>query len=221
MEPNLIHNEDKSTFAYEEIKKIIVRSQLSASIPLSEAYFVSRLNISRTPIRAALQRLQHEGFLRIVPKQGIMIRELGFDEAFQLLEMRYVVERYLISRSVGTLDRKDFDHLYELIEQQKQVAVAQDYEQYLELDERFHDYCYHHYKNKFMTDFLQNFRERFYSNRFRALMAPGRLEQSIREHEQFIETARRNDFDTASRLLETHTLQMRRLMENKISADNI
>ena len=207
---------DKAAYAYEEIKKIIVRGKLNSDTPLSEAFFVNRLEISRTPIRAALQRLQQEGFVRIIPKQGIVVRELGLDEAFQLLELHFVIEHYLITNSVVYLNERDYSQLSQMIEQQKEAAAGRRYDDYLMLDQKFHMFCYHHHGNKFMIDILNNFRERFYLWRYRTLKMPGRMEKSIREHEMLVELIRKGEYESAYQLMEDHMQQLRRALENKL-----
>ena len=49
---------------YEKIRDLVVRGRLAPGARLVEAQIVSRLCVSRTSVRAALQRLQHEGYIR-------------------------------------------------------------------------------------------------------------------------------------------------------------
>ncbi|MEA4881318.1 MAG: GntR family transcriptional regulator, partial [Synergistaceae bacterium] len=61
----------KKDFAYEEIRKLILRRETSEGVILSENSLAAELNMSRTPVREALQRLQMEGFLEIHPNRGV------------------------------------------------------------------------------------------------------------------------------------------------------
>jgi len=208
-------SDDKVANIYEKIKSIVIRYQFRIDDPLSEAYFVNLLGVSRTPIREALQRLQHEGLIYVIPKQGIVVRELTMSDAFQMLEMRYVVERHLIHQSIITLDEQDFVQLQCIIDEQMTVAEKRDYANYLLLDQKFHDYCYHKYENRYMKDFLNNFRDRFYQLRYQQLTVPGRVEKSIAEHGVFVKHCRNHDYDAANELLDTHTQQMRLVMHTR------
>lgn len=212
---------DKGLFAYEEIKKIIVQGKLTAETALSEAYFVNRLDMSRTPIRAALQRLQQEGFVRIIPKQGILVRELGMDEAFQLMELNFVIEHHLITNSVVHLNEQDYDLLTQMIEQQKDAAAHHRYDDYLMLDQKFHMFCYHHHGNKYMIDILNNFRERFYVWRYHTLEEPGRMERSIREHETLVELIRKGEYEPAFELMVNHMQHIRKAIGGKLLATGV
>ena len=208
---------DKSLYAYQEIKDFIVKGRLTPDTPLSEAYFVERLNISRTPIRAALQRLQHEGFLRIVPKQGIVVRELGLDEAIQLMELHFVIEHYLILNSVSALNEQDYKQLSAMIEKQKVAAAHRQYDDYLVMDQQFHIFCYHHHRNQYMVNILNNFRERFYPWRYQSLLVPGRIEKSIQEHEQLVKFISEKKFEEAYELMRNHMQHLRMALENRLA----
>ena len=58
----------KAQVAYEQIKREIMRGNYPTNAPLSESFFSAKLSMSRTPIRAALQALEKDGFIRIFPK---------------------------------------------------------------------------------------------------------------------------------------------------------
>jgi len=217
---NMIYGrEDKTTLAYEKIKHHIVRDLSMVETPpvLSEAYFVEMFSISRTPVRAALQRLEQEGFLYIVPKQGIMLRELSLEDSIQLLDLRAALERFMIEKSIGLLNEDDILHLREIIKKMNDAVSANDYAMYLELDEAFHNYCYHHYKNQYMMNSIQNYRERFYSNRYRQVQKPGRAQKSILEHEQILDALHQRDLPVAAQMLTAHTLNIRNMMMNQFA----
>lgn len=74
------------TIAYEAILASIVSGQMPEGAVTSEIELARRLDMSRTPIRAALQQLEMEGFVRIAPKHGILIIPLSAERVSDLLE---------------------------------------------------------------------------------------------------------------------------------------
>lgn len=208
--------EDKAFVAYEKIKKSIMSGELRGDMPLSETFFAEKLHMSRTPIRTALQRLQNEDFIRIIPKQGIVIKEITMDEAIQLFDLRTAIERYLIGTSISLLDESDFETMRDFIRKQKTAMETKDYDRFLELDEQFHVYCYHHYNNEYMINIINNYRERFYSWRYQAIKITGRMEASIAEHERFLELISQNKTQEACDLLEHHVGTAIRLAQSRM-----
>ena len=57
-----------TTTAYEQLEELIVTAELEPGAILSEATLVEQLGIGRTPIREALQKLEREGLIRIMPR---------------------------------------------------------------------------------------------------------------------------------------------------------
>jgi DNA-binding GntR family transcriptional regulator len=66
---------EATTSAYRRMRDLIVAGRLAPGAPLVEAELSGRLGVSRTPVRAALQRLQQEGFAG-ASKAGTMLRAI-------------------------------------------------------------------------------------------------------------------------------------------------
>lgn len=72
--------------AYETILGWIGSGRMQEGTVTSENALAEQLDMSRTPIRAALQQLETEGFLRIVPKHGVLILHASAQRVGDLLE---------------------------------------------------------------------------------------------------------------------------------------
>lgn len=68
-EPGVVHpgegrgRQEVTSSAYARLRDLIVSGRLAPGAPLIETDLSARLGVSRTPVRAALQRLQQEGFV--------------------------------------------------------------------------------------------------------------------------------------------------------------
>ncbi len=69
------HRREATATAYRRMRDLIVAGRLAPGAPLVEAELSDRLGVSRTPVRAALQRLQQEGFAGVA-KAGTMLRAI-------------------------------------------------------------------------------------------------------------------------------------------------
>lgn len=81
--------------AYHEIEERIVTLRLAPGEVLSEASLAQDLDIGRTPIREALQRLAREGLVVILPRRGILVSEINVRSQLDLLTVRREVERLM------------------------------------------------------------------------------------------------------------------------------
>jgi DNA-binding GntR family transcriptional regulator len=77
---------------YDVLKELILGGALPPNEALSERQLAARLNVSRVPVREALQRLEGDGLLEIVPFRGAFVRQLSPTEVRDIYEARQAIE---------------------------------------------------------------------------------------------------------------------------------
>jgi DNA-binding GntR family transcriptional regulator len=75
------------------IRNRILELSLPPGRPISSVWLVEHLNLGRTPIREAINRLAAEGLVHVEPNQSILVHPLDIEEINQLLEALHVAER--------------------------------------------------------------------------------------------------------------------------------
>ena len=65
----------QSDAVYEELRRLIVRTDLPPGSPVEEGPLMKRLGAGRTPLREALQRLAQEDLIRNVPRRGYFVTD--------------------------------------------------------------------------------------------------------------------------------------------------
>ncbi|WP_300669653.1 GntR family transcriptional regulator [Desulfoluna sp.] len=99
-----------------EIERMLVFNEINTSTLYSENKLAALLNLGRTPVREALQKLEHENMLRIHPRKGIEFLSITPEQQVQLLEVRKQIEpiclRYAIMRGTAS-QKKEMLHLGE------------------------------------------------------------------------------------------------------------
>lgn len=117
--------------AYEKVYRIIKDSLFSGFVTFDEKFteegIASSLNISRTPVRAALSRLRNEGILQNVTKSNIGIREYSKKEKMDLLFLDELLEgkaAYLAAKR--NISPEDLSTLSELNDAIASYHVAED-----------------------------------------------------------------------------------------------
>jgi DNA-binding GntR family transcriptional regulator len=82
------------------IRERILEGELAAGEPLRQEALAAELGVSRIPLREALQRLEAEGLVALVPHRGAVVSELPTEDALELFELRALIETDLIRRAV-------------------------------------------------------------------------------------------------------------------------
>ena len=74
------------------LREMILAGELPAGARIAELAIVERLGVSRTPIRAALMRLEQEGLLQALPSGGYAVRTFSERDVSDAIELRGTVE---------------------------------------------------------------------------------------------------------------------------------
>lgn len=85
--------------AYVLLEERLVTLQLEPGTALQEKVLADSVGLGRTPVREAVQRLAGEGFLRIIPRKGLLVAPVLRSELAQIVEVRRVLERLLVVKA--------------------------------------------------------------------------------------------------------------------------
>lgn len=118
---------------------------------LNENLLASELDISRTPLREALNQLHHEGLIQIMPKKGILVSNISIDDMSQIYQVRLEMESFVVRISGPHLDSEKLLHFRELF-----LAEEDDEDgmQQLETDTAFHSYLANNCNNKYILQLM-------------------------------------------------------------------
>jgi len=89
--------------AYLHVKERILDGTLPGTALVSEVEVAEELGMSRTPVRAAFVQLEGEGYLKLYPKRGAIVVPVSAQEAAEVIETRWVIERHAIERATKEL----------------------------------------------------------------------------------------------------------------------
>src|SRR5262249_17972820 len=107
--------------AYAQIKKRILSGEFAQGRFLSERQLAVQLEMSQTPVRAALEKLQIEGLVAISPQQGIVVCEISVHDIADQFEIRETLEVLVARRLAGRLTPAQVGQLRENLDLQRQT----------------------------------------------------------------------------------------------------
>ena len=131
---------------YARLRDLIVQGSLAPGSRIVETEIASRLGVSRTPVREALQRLQQEGFVMGAPgaqQSRLTVAPLTLDDVQELLDVVGALEG-LGARRAATLDIADRRALVKELRALNQEfaraarATPVDHSRLYDVDERLH-----------------------------------------------------------------------------------
>jgi DNA-binding GntR family transcriptional regulator len=123
---------------YEQLKQMAVLYKIRPGERFNELELAERFNVSRTPIREALNRLVAENLLVFVPNRGFFIRELEGKEVFDLFELRRSIETTAVTLACERASDNDIKLLRRFWKQVMKNAARMSSSELVVKDEQFH-----------------------------------------------------------------------------------
>lgn len=85
-------SQSRTVTALLAVRELILEGELAPGSRISELSVADRTGISRTPIRAALQRLEEEGLVETIPSGGFAVKSFSQQDVFDAIEVRGTLE---------------------------------------------------------------------------------------------------------------------------------
>lgn len=199
--------------AYERIKQRLLSTEYPPGSFLSERQLAENLGMSKTPIKAALERLESEGYIAVSPQQGIVVRELSVREIADLYEIRTALESYSLRSVAGKLSPERVARVRENLQAQLLLLGSGNVARGMELDAAFHIQFVEFLGNGEILRVLVQLWEkmqRVLTQVFR--LCPSRIDSSYEEHAAIAAAVIDGDGQRAAELLVLHLERGKRLI---------
>lgn len=123
--------------AYKRLEEDIVTLKLQPGEALTETRLSQTLNMGRTPIREAVQRLSWEGLVSIRPRLGMVISELNPGDYTRVMDARHPLEVLLATSAARLASRTERHRLHDCTSAMRDAAAAKDMLAFMRMDKTF------------------------------------------------------------------------------------
>ena len=188
------------------LRRQILKGDLKPGERLKEISLANRLGVSRTPIREAIRKLEHEGLVEMLPRRGAHVAGITRQELRDVLEVRKTLEVLAITRAAELMKEEDFETLKEAEKAFRKLVENPDADLtgLGEADEHFHDIIYQSTGNRRLIQILGNLREQMYRFRVEYLKDKDIRHSLVLEHDALAEALAARDREEAVRLIKLH-----------------
>lgn len=207
------------TKAYDYIKEQILEGRMVPGTLYSEARLSKELEISRTPIREALQCLSQDGYISIVPSKGFKLRHLTEKDMQETIEVRCAIEGFcthVIAREINTeKGQRLLDELGQILERMRKEKDLDDKLQaFIDSDHAFHLAIVRYVDNDEFNQLFQRLLYLIHLTSATALSVTGRVDGTVNEHERYYQALKAGDGDDAYQIMLQHLMMPLDLREN-------
>ncbi|MYL54782.1 FCD domain-containing protein [Pontibacillus yanchengensis] len=192
---------------YQSLKEAILFRRIAPGTQLIEKTISEQLNVSRTPIRNGVKKLEQEGLVTVIPNRGAFVVQPTLEEIHQAFLMRKELESMAGRMAITMITSEDLTKMKELIQEEKETYENNDIMDYIHVNKAFHMFLAEKSGNAFLVDYMERILDQI--NVYLMLydvFYDVNMMQSKRfvEHEQIVEALDKQDIDRLLHLIDRH-----------------
>lgn len=173
---------------------------------LDERDLAARLGVSRTPIRDALARLEHEGLVESFPRRGYFIVRKTREELVEIIKVWAALESMAARMITEAASDEEIASLRAIFATFENGAIAAKLDEYSDANLSFHGRIIELSRSAMLAKMADGLMIHVRSIRHRTISEDHRFERSMVDHIHIIESLERRDADLAERLVREHAL---------------
>jgi DNA-binding GntR family transcriptional regulator len=193
-----------SSEAYRLLKDKIIRLELPPATVIDEAGLMAELELGRTPIREALQRLALENLVVILPRRGTIVADLNMSDLQKIFEIRVDLELLSVRLAAQRATPAQIAAMETLFADADALLHPGDNYQLIQLDHEAHRLLAQAAHNEFLEETL----DRLYNHVLRlwyvSLHRVQRLREALEEHREIIARVKAGDGEGAAQIMRIH-----------------
>ena len=193
----------QSEAAYMRIRDRIVSLDMPPGSVVNEARLREELDIGRTPIREALQRLALENLVRSIPHRGTFVTDVNITDLARITEVRVVIEAHaarLAAERLAGQDRVAVQELLAVLE----AGGAADQRELMRLDQQIHRQIYRAARNSFLESTLERYLNLSLRLWYLVVDQEVRLREAVAEHVELLRAVLAGEGSRAEESMRRH-----------------
>jgi len=191
---------------YRYIKESIIARKFLPGEMIYERDIALELGVSRSPVREALQNLQDEGWLTVMPRRGSVVNPLSPVEIEEVLQIRTIIAAASLHIAAKRMGASDTAYLHSLIVRQEKAAAANDRHTFLEVDMEFHLTLVRLTGNRRLVGIAGNLLDSFRRIAAEVIQMEGFSASSVDDHKDIMEALAQGDVKKARNIMAVHIM---------------
>lgn len=197
---------------YETIRDAIISGKFSPGTKLTVDDLSKELNVSRTPVKEALVKLEREGLVENIPRRGMYVAKISIEDALEIYELREVLEGFAVRKASENIDKESLKLLKEILNKGENYIRDGNLKDYSNIDEQFHKILWNLSGNKRLFKILENIRSIIRLLMTSSVNIPGRASASLLEHRKILSAIEKNNPELAESYMKEHIKNVKEIV---------
>ncbi|GAB7386371.1 GntR family transcriptional regulator [Bacillaceae bacterium] len=204
---------------YAYLKNAILEGTYKAGDRLVERELAEKLNISRTPIREALLKLESQGFVRTLPRKGVVVAEISHEEILEIFTILSALEVLAVKLAAQKMDQQTMEKLDEAIEKIDRVLKGELDVDIMQFHLEINETLYKAAKSPKLYELLIGLMDYIRAFAHLGYETPGRMRRSMEEHRDIMLAVKNREAEMAEYLTRIHIENSKKAFINAIKKE--
>lgn len=192
---------------YYNIKDQIVTLKLLPGQNLLEDTLRSEFNVSRTPVRMALCKLEQEGFVSHRPNYGYFVRDMRLNHIQSLFQLREFLEVPAVRLACQHATEEELNNFQNFVKEIDDEINSKNFEAAIKMGVEFHHRIAIMSKNEILCDLIRGLNEKISMVARMILQSEQHMIQSHAEHKNILKFMSKRDAEKAADLMQEHVCE--------------
>jgi DNA-binding GntR family transcriptional regulator len=201
---------------FENLKQAIIRGEVAPGDRLVESRLADALDISRTPVREAIHKLEREGLLRKLPKGGFTVMNLSREDIEETFGIRCVLESYAARLAAQNYSEEELLPLEDKIEEFQRFLDKGQLDELPRINTEFHTLFYALSRSPKLIKMINDLRDQIYRFRKILLKMDKWAEVSNQDHRKILDAIRERDVNRVEKVVKQHIARGQRIVLNAL-----
>jgi len=189
---------------YKEIKQDILSGGIPPGSRLLEGKLAKEFKVSRTPVREALHVLEMEGFLESYPRVGYRVRQIAWDEAVEIYEIRSLLEPLAASKAIENNNQSYIELLEQAIMKSDAACRDDRLDVFFHYDELFDEIIIRASGMKTLFGLWATLRQRLKLYRMQVQSSVGIRLKAVKGHRRIVKCLKSGDAAAVRSAIQAH-----------------
>lgn len=190
--------------AINSIRGYILEGRIKPGEKLNIDGLARSLNISKTPVREAMNALTADKLVIYRPRIGYAVRTITPEEFLALSQLQEVIETFMYIDVACLPQPIDYSRLEAINEEIKDAVIKKDEMRVFSLNEEFHMAIYRYCSNQKMVERLRELWNELLIHRFHMFSSPFFLQTIPKDHQDILEAMKLGDVEMIRKTVSTH-----------------
>lgn len=201
---NIDQNKTLKVSLHEALKETIILGEIPAGGRINEKELSDSLNISRTPIRHALEKLEEEKLVERIHGSGVIVKGISIRDANEIYDIRKALDTLATITAAKHMDEADFEEMEALLKEANHHFEANDTDQLVESFSDFNQFIFKKSEMNRLTSIIINLKE--YLRYFRDLSITSKVRSgpALEDHWVIYEGMKNQDWEALEKIIHKH-----------------